>query len=164
MAFSFFPFIALMFEKKNNIMDIFKSDILKKELKELIKIILLNLNNCGNCGIFCCKHCSKFSVYCNLCKKAWCRYRQAFEQSKETLLNGGDEICKNYVANFIVDYFGMSETTAEFFNLKISDTVREKDNFIVLHRSKTGLKDYNVAKNKDKTEYWVKERKHCFFR
>lgn len=54
-------------------------------------------------------------------------------KSKEILLNGGDEISKNYVAHFIVDYFGMSGTTAEFFNLKISDIVREKYNFILLH-------------------------------
>ena len=63
-------------------------------------------------------------------------------------MNCGDEISKNYVANFIADYFGMSETTAEIFDLKISDKVREKSNFIILHRSKTELKDYNLTKKK----------------
>ena len=96
-------------------MEIFKSDILKKEFKDLVENILPSLNECANCRIFCYQYCSKFSINCAFCRKARCKNCMVYEQSKELLLNTGGEISKGYVANFLVDYLNMTKTSAKFF-------------------------------------------------
>ena len=74
-------------------------------------------------------------------------WKLSFERSKEVLLNTGDEISKKYVANFIVDYLNINDTTAKLFNLNISDSAREKifwfyiiqemnENFIIVKKRK----------------------------
>lgn len=74
-------------------------------------------------------------------------WKLSFEWSKEVLLNTGDEISKKYVANFIVDYLNINDTTAKLFNLNISDSAREKkfwfyiiqemnENFIIVKKRK----------------------------
>lgn len=74
-------------------------------------------------------------------------WKLSFERSKEVLLNTGDEISKKYVANFIVDYLNINDTTAKLFNLNISDSAREKifwfyiiqemnENFIIMKKRK----------------------------
>lgn len=74
-------------------------------------------------------------------------WKLSFERSKEVLLNTGDEISKKYVANFIVDYLNINDTTAKLFNLNISDSARGKifwfyiiqemnENFIIMKKRK----------------------------
>ena len=110
-------------------MEVFKSEPFKKEFKELLEVILPSLNACGNCSIFCCKYPIKFSMECSFCRESRCKNCTSFERSKEVLLNTGDKISKKYVANFIVDYLNLNDTTAKLFNLNISDSAREKKNY-----------------------------------
>ena len=85
----------------------------------------------------------------------------SFERSKEVLLNTGDEISKKYVANFIVDYLNINDTTAKLFNLNISDSVREKK-IILLHHSRNERKLYNCEKKKEENNFQFKGRKRHF--
>ena len=93
-------------------MEIFKSQILKKEFNELINKILSPLSGCGSCGKYSCQYHKKFFVTCGLCRDARCKNCCAFETSKEILLSGGDENSQKYVANFIGNFLG------NFFMLK----------------------------------------------
>ena len=109
-------------------MEIFKSDFLRKEFKELVEKILPQLNECGSCGFFRCKICKKFLV------------------SKKLLLTSGDETSGNYIANFLTVYFYISDMTASFFNLKISNEVRKANSFVAKSCHKTN----DVVENIDR--------------
>ena len=39
-------------------MEVFKTEVLKREFKKLVENVLLLLNECGNCGVFCCEYCN----------------------------------------------------------------------------------------------------------
>lgn len=73
-------------------MEVFKTEVLKREFKKIVENVLLLLNECGNCGVFCCEYCKKFSVNCTLCQKARCKSCCTFERPKELLLNSGDKV------------------------------------------------------------------------
>lgn len=82
------------------------------------------------------------TVTCSNCSIERCKNYQTFERSKEILLGSGDEISKQYVANFINDYLGVSEVTVSFFNIKVSEDVKEKkkDIYVVTSYQKSQKK------------------------
>ena len=107
---------------------IFKNNAeLKKEYQLLYKNILPSLNNCGNCNNFKCDYCLKFSVNCSSCIRDKCQNCFEFNRSKDILINSTDVQISNYVSNFLTDYFNASELSNQFFKMKITEEVKEKD-------------------------------------
>ena len=87
-------------------MGIFKEEELAKKFFDLRDVVILKLNKCGNC---------KRLNNCHLLKSL-----------KEKVLESGDLVAKNFVMNFLVYYVAMNEATAKYFNMNISDIVRQK--------------------------------------
>ena len=107
---------------------IFKNNAeLKKKYQLLYKNILPSLNNCGNCNKFKCDYCLKFSVNCSSCIRDKCQNCFEFNRSKDILINSTDVQISNYVSNFLTDYFNASELSNQFFKMKITEEVKEKD-------------------------------------
>lgn len=145
-------------------MTVFTSSEMKREFYELVEKILPSLNECGNCNVFKCAYCFKFSVNWQSCRLSRCKNCTDFHRSKEILTNNCDDYSKEYVANFLTDYFKISDVTADFLNLSISSsTVKEKKYFFKRKRNCKKNTDY-VQKFDNEVNYIVKGRKHRFFR
>ena len=125
-------FYLLGWVKEKKIMEIFKTDSLKKEFKDLVKNISPKIAECGNCKKFCSRHCKKFCIICSLCREERCKNCCNFEASKEVLLTNGTDILKKYVADFISDHLNISDVRASFFNIDTEKAVKKRDNFFVV--------------------------------
>ena len=143
-------------------MGFFSAAEMKKEFHELIYNIILSLNQCGGCGVLKCEYCTKFVVDCNMCRERSCKNCVAFKTSKKILLENCNQHTKEYVANFLTDIFKVSDITYDFFNLSISETVKEKNYFFL--SEKEIKKHANYLKIYNKVNYMVKGRKRTFFR
>ena len=54
-------------------MELFKTDVLKKEYEEFNKTLVPAVLECGFCNIVSCKYHSKFIFSCNLCRNVVCK-------------------------------------------------------------------------------------------
>ena len=105
-------------------MEIFKTDILKKEFKRFQKENLVEILKCGYCQKAACESWHhKFWVICKFCREAFCKPCHNFNIAKELLLKGVDPIGKDYIGNFITDFLCISNKTLET-NFQISEVAR----------------------------------------
>ena len=98
-------------------------------LNEIIPL----LADCGKCEKFCCSYCRKFSVTCTWCRNERCKNCYKFENSLNISLENGSEASRQYVTNFVDDFFSVSDITAKFFNLEVTEIKqkkRERVNFV----------------------------------
>ena len=95
-------------------MEIFETDILKKEFEKFQKEDLIEILKCGYCQKTTCKsfH-KKFLASCKFCRENFCKSCQSFNITKENLLSYTDEIGKEYIENFIKDFINLSDRTIE---------------------------------------------------
>ena len=110
-------------------MEIFKSNILKKEFERFQKEDLLNVLECSYCQKTKCgwKH-GKFQPDCQYCKKKFCKKCHKFNKAFEMLLEQADEIGKDYLKNFGKDFLQIDNITLG--NLVFSNIIKipiEKD-------------------------------------
>ena len=90
-------------------MEIFKSDILKKEFERFQKENLVQILKCGYCQKTACESWrNKFLVSCKYCREAFCKPCYNFNVAKKTLIEGANSGRKNYIENFIKDFFCIS--------------------------------------------------------
>ena len=90
-------------------MDYFKTDISKKEFKTLTAEILPVMSKCGLCGIFLCKWHKEFLLTCSQCRDVRCSNRVMLKSSISLLLKLADDDGRNYLQNFITDYFNLRD-------------------------------------------------------
>ena len=112
-------------------MEFFKSDVLKKEYKSLVKEILRAISNGGSCARFSCEGHKKLNIMSNRRKEQRCSNCCLLKSSIEILVQKGDEDAKDYLSNFINDYFNLSELTVSFSSIEISNKTTEKKNKLV---------------------------------
>ena len=62
-----------------------------------------------------------------MCLLWQCKDCAAFNKSKDILLNSGNELVAGYVSYFLADYFSVSDISQRFFNLDLSDKIKEED-------------------------------------
>ena len=67
-------------------MELFKSEILKKEYEEFNKKMLPAVLECGLCNKISCQYHTKFIVSCTLCRSAACKSCKKFNISKDISL------------------------------------------------------------------------------
>ena len=83
-------------------MEIFKSDILKKEFKRFREEDLIKILACAYCQKATCQYFhTKSLVQCKFCRETFCKNCHKFNITKDILLEKVDEIGKNYIENFI---------------------------------------------------------------
>ena len=94
-------------------MNYFKTGILKKEFKTFLEEILPAVSKCGLCEKLSCKHHKKFLLTCSQCRDICCSNCIQFKYTFTLLLKSAEEEAKNYLQNFVTDYFNLSEITLE---------------------------------------------------
>ena len=109
-------------------MELFTNDTLRKEYKELVKDILTKVLECSYCNISSCEFHSKLNISCNQCRQFRCRSCFAFNISRKTLLDASNDVVKNYLNCFIVEFLNLSnESIKQYFpDIKIKSLDREK--------------------------------------
>ena len=105
-------------------MEIFKTDILKKEFERFRKENFVQILKYGYCQKTACEswH-SKFLFTSKYCREAFCKPCHNFNIAKETLIKGVDSVAKDYIENYIKDFFRISNQTLEK-NFQVSEVVR----------------------------------------
>ena len=95
-------------------MEIFKTDILKREFERFQKEDLIEILQFGYCQKTACQsfH-KKCLISCTFCRETFCKNCHKFDTTKEILLKGVDEIGKDYIENFIKDFLNIRDRTLE---------------------------------------------------
>ena len=110
-------------------MELFKTDILKKEYKDFNKIYLPSVLECGFCNVVSCEFHSKFFVSCVHCRSRACKKCKMFNASKGMLLKSASPETVNYLYNYIVDFLNISDETLNKFCPEIKIEKMQKINF-----------------------------------
>ena len=107
-------------------MDYFKTDISKKEFKTLTAEILPVMSKCGLCGNFLCKWHKEFLLTCGQCRDVRCSNRVMLKSSISLLLKLADDDGRNYLQNFITDYFNLRDIGLKnYFNTEKPNETKE---------------------------------------
>ena len=110
-------------------MEIFKTDILKKEIERFQKEDLIKILQCGYCQKTACEwiH-NKFLVSCKICRETFCKNCHNFNTTKEILLEKFDKVGKGYIEDFIKDFLNISEQTLKtYYKVEIEKVPMEKN-------------------------------------
>ena len=100
-------------------MELFKTDLLKREYDRFQNEVSINVLEYGLCQSFSCggSH-KKFFLRCHRCRKARCQPCRIFNIVKQTLLENLDREGRKYLENFIKDFLNLSnKTLQESFSL-----------------------------------------------
>ena len=111
----------------------------------------------------------KFLVSCKYCREVFCKACHNFHIAKETLLKGLDPIGKEYIENFVKDFFCISSETLQT-NYQVVEIVRvpvEKTfNVKSYHKSNKNRSQvvYKKLDNCEKRSYTVKGKPRTFYK
>ena len=151
-------------------MEIFKTDILKKEFERFQRENLIEILKYEYCQKTACEswH-NKFLVSCKYCREAFCKPCHNFNTAKETLTKGVDTVAKDYFEYFIKDFLCISNQTLEKI-FQVSEVVRipvEKTfNVKSYHKSDKNRSQvvYKKFDNCEKLSYTVKGKSRTFYK
>ena len=106
------------------------------------------MSKCGPCGNFSCKWRKKFLLTRSQCRDVRCSNCVTLKSSISLLMKLADDDDRNYLQNFITDYFNLSDIGLKiFFNKEKSNETKE--------RIKTfDIKVYHKSKKKKKNLRW----------
>ena len=125
-----------------------------KEYKLLINEILLNLNECKFCNKLHCKYCKKYSLLdCGICKKERCLKCLRFIRSKDILINSNNKIISDYLQNFLIDFFNVSNFSNSFFDDLHADNLN-KSNILDIEQIFQSIKSIDNSTKKKKLFYY----------
>ena len=111
-------------------MDLFKTDILKKEYNDSVKRALPKIIECNYCNINCCKNHYHYEVMCRNCRSEKCKNCQFFKQQMDALMKAAHEYTKQYIYNFLSNFFCISKESLKFFYNINSNIEVNESNFI----------------------------------
>ena len=149
-------------------MELFKTNLLKKEFERFQNEELINVLECGFCKRISCEWDRKFKVTCDICRKARCKACSSFNIAKENLFRNLDKEGKDYLGNFIKNFLNLSnEILKESFAVtKVTLPWSQNYNVKSYHKSEK-CRSQVVYKNLDeckKIEYTVKGRKRSYYK
>ena len=150
----------------NKKMELFKTDLLKREFERFQNKVLTNLLECGLCQCNSCKSDRKFIVTCDRCRKARFQACNSFNIAKENLFKNFYKEGKDYLENFIQDFLNLfNENLRESFAVIV--TLPRPQNYNVKsYRKSEKCSSQVVYKNLDeckKIEYTVIGRKRSYY-
>ena len=96
-------------------MELFQTEILKTEYKEFVEKTLPKTLECNYCNHKCCKNHYHFEVACLNCRTERCVNCQIFNQQMDALMKAGNDKTKNFIYNFVTDFFSLSNESLKFF-------------------------------------------------
>ena len=142
---------------------IFETEFLRrKEFEGLYQKIIPSLNQCGNCGILKNLNGFIFNLNCMSCRLWRCKNCQMFKNSKWLLFEKFTIKQWNYIANFLHDFFQISDYSFDFFShLKPIDSKVKENNEVFLCQMNNNNKKYK-NKSSNKIYYFINKRKYYF--
>ena len=149
-------------------MDLFKTDILQKEFNEFVNKTLPKIKECNYCNINCCKNHYRFDVTCKNCRSEKCRNCQFFNQQMDSLMKGADNHARQYLYNFVSDFFCISKETLKFF-FNIDNNAEFNENNIIDFKWKLRMFHGNQYKLEGlsktlKYTYTIRKRRFVYIR
>ena len=95
-------------------MEIFKTDVLKKEFERIKKENLVQVLKCGYCQKTACRswH-KKFLASCKYYRGTFCKTCHSFNIAKNSLLENTNLNAREYITNFMQDFICLSDETLE---------------------------------------------------
>ena len=151
-------------------MEIFKTDVLRKEFEKFHKEILVDVLKCGLCQKTACKSFHhKFLVSCKFCWENYCKACKTFNSAKEVLFKSLDNTEKAYVQNFRLDFLNLSaESLENHYQISKPISIAKEKTFDVksYHKSEKNRSQvvYKKFNNCDKLNYSVKGKNAHFIR
>ena len=113
-------------------MELFQTDILKKECNEFVKKTLPETLECNYCNIDCCKNHYHFEVTCHNCRTERSSKCKIFNNQMDCLMKAANDKARTYIYNFVLDFFNLSSETLErFYKIKLKREKTENINEIV---------------------------------
>ena len=119
-------------------MEIFKTDVLKKEFTKFQKENVIQILECDYWqknarGSW---H-NKFLASCKYCTETFCKACYSFNVAKNRLLENADLIAKGYIENFIKDFLCIFNETLKQENFEVTKRVPTKKSHTVKSYSKS---------------------------
>ena len=105
-------------------MELFKTDVLKKEYKNFTNSLLLEVMKFNYCNSL--SWHKKFKIECNQCRQSRCRGCYAFNTSRNYLLDNLDDEGKEYLNNLIVDFLNISDESLNRYFKYIKPTIIDR--------------------------------------
>ena len=147
-------------------MELFKSDILRKEYNDFVKNTLPKLVICNYCNKVCCNNHYQYEVTCIRCRNEKCKNCYTFNAQIDVLMNGAVKKTKEYIYNFIMDFFSITDESMLFF-YKIKNEIKN-DNVdlsellwrLNLHDKIYYKSEATQAKN---LSYKLRNKRHVYF-
>ena len=96
-------------------MELFKTDFLKKEYKIFVEKTIAKIIDCNYCNEVCCAMHYRFYATCNRCRTKKCYNFQIFNQQLDALMKGASQKSREYIYNFVRDFFSLSNESVKFF-------------------------------------------------
>ena len=151
-------------------MEIFKSDILKKEFERFQKEDLIEVMKFGYCQKTAWESWHKsFNPSCKYCRETFCKKCHSFNVAKKVLLENVDSIAKNYIENFIRDFHCISDQTLQTiendFNVE-RVSIKETHTIKSYHKSEKNRSQVINKKLVDceKISYTFKKKTRTFYK
>ena len=147
-------------------MELFKTDILKKEYEEFHKKYLPAVLECGFCNIDSCKYHAKFIVSCTICRNAVCKNCRIFNTSKDMLLKSASAETVNFLFNYIADFLNLSDESLKTYFPDIKIEKIEKTCFktrVKSEKCRTQTIKINLPSNIKHGQFQFGQRKRRFF-
>ena len=96
-------------------MEIFRSDVLKREYREFVNDIQPTVIKCDYCNIDSYKWHNRLNISCNLCREQRCSICFKFNLTRNFLMQNADDIGKTFLYNFILVFLNISDESLNFF-------------------------------------------------
>ena len=145
-------------------LEIFKSDILKKEFDEFVKKTLPEILACNYCNVGFCEMHGRFIATCRKCRTGKCGPCRVFNIQMDSLMRASGEYGKKYIFNFVLDFLNKSSETLKHF-CNIDSEKKQKINLSAwkMHEEH-GRKNYtSTLSSTMKYQYQMKKRKRFVY-
>ena len=111
-------------------MELFKSEVLRKEYEEFSNKLLPAVLECGFCNKMFCKYHKKFEMQCSQCRAEMCKNCRRFNLSKDILLSKASPETIDCLYNFISDFLNLSDESLKTYFPEIKVEKIKTVNFV----------------------------------
>ena len=150
-------------------MQLFKTDVLKKEYKSFTNSLLLEVMKSNYGNILSCQWHKKIKLECSQCRQSHYRDCYAFNTSRNYLLENLDDMGKEYLNNYIVDFLNVSDELLNRYFKDIKPTIIDRSKTYNVQSFRKSEKNssqvvYQTLENCEKICYQVGNKKRKYYK
>ena len=149
-------------------MEVFKTNVLKKEFERFQNEDLVEVLQCGYCQKTACGFWHKsFLSSCKYCRETFCKKCKKFNIAKDLILKNSDSATKDYIENFIQDFLCISNKTLETHFEVVERVPIEKSDIAKSYQKNEKNRNQVINKKLDcceKLTYLFKGKSRTFYK